>query len=335
LGSKSPEKVPEIRRDPVTGIWSILAVERSRRPGAVEDEVVRITAPCPFCPGNESLTPPEIWAVGREGGAADSPGWKLRVIPNLYPALSPGAAGKGWRREVKAGLAARGYHEVIIHSPDHRRSLAEMEPGETVRLMRAYRLRYRELAVLPGIRQVVIILNHGRAAGASLEHPHTQVFALPLVPQVLRDELRHTRRRSRQGCPLCAEAAASKSEGRVVAENETWMAFAPYAARFPFETWLMPVRHEPGFERIVHGELEGMAEIIPRVLRGLSRLLEDPPYNLFIHGAPCDGKDYQHYHWHVELIPRITRGAGFELSTGMYINITSPEEAAKQLRETI
>lgn len=323
---------PEIRRDPVTGAWSILAAGRARRPGAVPGAGGGAAA-CPFCPGNESLTPPETYAEGREEGAPDSPGWKVRVVPNLYPALVPEAGTRGWRRGTRRGRPARGEHEVIINSPHHDRSLAVMDAGEAARLMGVYRQRYRRFAALPDVKQVQIVLNHKRESGASLEHPHTQVFVLPVVSRIIADELRETRRSFAGGCILCAAARDAREDGRLIAENDGWAAFAPYASRSAFETWFVPLRHEPDFAAAADGVLEGMADILTRVLGGVAALLGDPAYNLWLHSAPCDGRDHRHYHWHVEMVPRIIITAGFEMATGMYIDIVPPEEAARQLRE--
>lgn len=322
---------PEIRRDPVTGIWSMLATARSQRPHTAGDE--GDDEACPFCPGNESLTPPEVWALGRKSGLANTPGWEIRVIPNLYPALKPDLPGKGWRRGNRVGRPAKGYHEVIIHSPHHDLTLAQMRLPQALELMRTYRARYSELASYPQVLQVMIILNQGRQAGASIGHPHTQLFALPLVPRMIRDELRNTRQGWPRSCPLCEDIAEAREDGRLVTENRSWAVFVPYASRFPYQTRLVPLTHEPGIDASTDAELEDLAEILPSVLRGIHRVLDDPPFNLFIHCAPCDGVDYQHYHWRIEIIPRGERGAGFELSTGIYINITAPEEAAEKLRE--
>lgn len=325
-------KHPELRRNAVSGAWSLLAVGRSRRPGAtVEKE--ELDDLCPFCPGHEHLTPPAVWIEGGGEGGKDAPGWRIRIIPNLYPALYPEIEGRGWRRGSRRGMPASGYHEVIVHSPHHDRSLADMEPEEAVGVMWAYRTRYRHLEPMAAVRQVLIILNRGREAGASLEHPHTQVFAIPVVPRAVRDELREARRFG--GCPLCAAEDEARADGRVVAENGSFVAFTPYASALPYETWIAPRRHSPDFEKIGDGELRDMAFLVRSVLRGVSSLLEDPPYNLYVRSAPCDGGSYDYYHWRVVLIPRITRIGGFELASGIFINIVSPEEAAAQLRESI
>jgi UDPglucose--hexose-1-phosphate uridylyltransferase len=325
--------LPEIRRDEVTGEWSILAVGRSRRPGAIPGQSSAEPL-CPFCPGNESLTPPETWAAGREGGEPDSPGWKVRAVPNLYPALMPEAGKRGWRRGGRSGLPAYGDHEVIINSPDHDRSLGDMGEEEAEGLVRAYLERYRHFASLPGVKQVQIIINHKKEAGASLDHPHTQVFVLPVVTRTVADELSASRR-SGKGCPLCREVEEAREDGRVVLENESWTALAPYASRSPFEIRFVPHRHNPDFGSIQASEITGMADILTRVLKALSTLLGNPPYNLWLHSVPCDGKQRPYYHWHVEMVPRIIVSAGFELATGMYISILAPEEAARQLREKI
>ncbi len=321
---------PEIRRDPLSGAWSILAVGRSRRPGAAPGSSGEPV--CPFCPGNESLTPPEVWSTGRKGGPPDSPGWKIRVVPNLYPALMPEAGEKGWRRGGMVGLPARGDHEVIIHSPRHGLSLGEMEAREAAGLLGAWQARYRHFAAMPHVSYVQIIVNHKREAGASLEHPHTQVFALPLIPRAVLEELRRSGRPG-GGCPVCAEVEEAAGDGRLVAEGGGWTALVPYAARAPFELRFAPLRHAPDFAAADRGDLRGLAKMLARSLGALSRLLGDPAYNLWLHSSPCDGKDYGYFHWHLEMIPRVVISAGFELATGMYLNVMDPAEAACQLRD--
>lgn len=338
-----------MRREPLSGEWTILAPARSLRPGGrglgdvgVDGERKQGTGSvpaCPFCPGNEALTPPEIWAEGRERGGPDSPGWKIRVIPNLYPALGgeDEGKGKGAQRRSRDGISrlARGRHEVIIHTPAHHLPLYRMEPADSVRLMHAYRLRCRALRDVAGVRQILFIVNQGREAGASLEHPHTQVFALPVVPRVLREEIRNSRRLSSRGCPLCTAGEKARRDGRVIAENDGWTALVPFAARLPYETWFVPRRHEPDFARARDGELRAMADIIMRVLAALAGALDDPPYNLWLHTSPCDGKDYHEFHFHLELVPRLAIEAGFEMASGMHINVVPPEEAARRLRESL
>ena len=325
--------LPELRRDPVTGLWSILAVGRSRRPGAMPGQTGG-EPQCPFCPGNESLTPPEVWADRKEG-PPDSPGWRVRVVPNLYPAFMPEAGKRGWRRGSKVGRPAHGDHEVIVNSPDHNLSLGDMDVEQAGHLISAWMQRYRHHAAKPQVKQVQILINNRREAGASLEHPHTQVFVAPVITRMIQDELREARRRSRRGCVLCSAPREAREDGRMVYENEYWSAYVPYAARSPFELRFAPRRHNHDFAASDAGEIEGMADILTRVLGGLSTLLGNPAYNLWMHTAPCDGRGYGYYHWHVEMVPRIIITAGFELATGMFLNIIAPYEAARQLREKI
>ncbi len=322
---------PELRRDPVTGVWSILATGRSRRPGAVPGAGAEPA--CPFCPGNEGLTPPEVWAAGRDGSPPDTPGWTVRVVPNLYPAFMPEARGRGWRRGTRTGRPARGEHEVIVNSPHHDRSLGDMEPAEAAGLLRAWRERYRHFASRPSVKHVQIIINHKREAGASLDHPHTQVFVMPMVPRAVADELREFRRFPGGKCPLCASVEEAREDKRTVAENGTCTCFVPYAARGPFEMRLAPLHHQPDFAAVEDGVLADMAELLIRTLGGLSKVLGNPAYNLWLHSSPCDGKDHRRYHWHVEVVPRIIVSAGFELSTGMCLNVLAPEEAARLIRQ--
>jgi UDPglucose--hexose-1-phosphate uridylyltransferase len=281
------------------------------------------------------LTPPEVWALGRTRGPVDGPGWEVRVIPNLYPALKPSLPGKGWKRGNRTGRPAKGYHEVIINSPRHDLTMARMRPPQALKLFQAYRSRYSELASYPEVLQVIIIENHGSEAGASIDHPHSQVFALPLVPETMRAELRNTRSRWPERCLLCEGVLDARQDSRVIAENASWAAFTVYASRFPVEIRMVPASHKPSLSMASDDELQGMAELLPSVLAGLARTLDDPPYNLFIHCAPCDGKDYQHYHWHLEIIARGEKGAGFELASGMHINTREPGELAVKLRRAI
>lgn len=322
---------PELRRDPVTGTWSVLATGRSRRPGAFTGAGAEPT--CPFCPGNEGLTPPEVWAAGREGSPPDTPGWTVRVVPNLYPAFMPEARGRGWRRGTRLGRPAHGEHEVIVNSPHHDRSLGDMEPQEAAGLLQAWRIRYRHYAARPSVKHVQIIINHKREAGASLDHPHTQVFVMPLVPRAVADELREFRRYPGGKCPLCKAIEEAREDGRTVTENGTCTAFVPYAARAPFEMRLAPLDHEGDFADVKDGVLADMADLLTRTLGGLSRALGNPAYNLWVHSSPCDGRDHPRFHWHVEVVPRIIVSAGFELATGMCLNVLAPEEAARLIRQ--
>ena len=268
----------------------------------------------------------------QEGGAA-------LIFPSGLvdpdPAFMPEAGPRGWRRGGRVGRPARGDHEVIVNSPDHELSLGDMGAEAAALLVDAWLRRYRHFASRDEVRQVQIIINHKREAGASLDHPHTQVFVLPMVTRTIADELREFRRAGDRGCPLCRAVEEAHEDGRVVAENGGWTALVPYAARAPFEMRFVPRRHGSDFGSIGEDGLTAMADILARSLKSLSDLLGNPAYNLWVHTAPCDGKDHGYYHWHVEMVPRIIVSAGFEMATGMHLNILAPGEAARQLRETL
>jgi len=308
-----------------------MALQRSHRPGADISGKENNDRPCPFCPGNESHTTPEIWALGRESGRPDSPGWKIRIVPNLFPALSPSAAEEEEINGTRHSFAGKGHHEIVVQTPEHDRYLKEMNADETGLILYAFQRRYRELAHEPYVREITIITNAGRKAGASLRHPHSQIFTLPFLSPLMLEELAILEHRD-EGCLVCAALVEAAEDGRVVAETEACCAFVPYAASYPYETWFVPRRHEPYFDRAADDTLRGLSELLPSVLRALANLHDDPPYNLYIRSAPCDGGDYPGYHWRMGLIPRLTTLGGFELSTGVIINVVSAAQAAEELR---
>jgi len=329
--------VPELRKDPVTGRWVILSTRRRKRPNdfRIERSAVVSGAYCPFCPGREDLTPPEILAFRQNGSGANTPGWDLRVVPNKFPALqvegSLDREGEGMFDRMN-GIGA---HEVVIEHPDHAKTLATMTEGEIERVLWAFRERIQDLKRDRRFRYILIFKNHGAPAGASLEHSHSQLIALPIVPDFVREELDGAKQHygAKERCVFCdilrQEIAA---ERRVIQEDADIIALSPYAPRFPFETWMLPRRHGARFEDASHAEYEGLARMLWSVLARMNRTLEHPSYNLLIHSAPFTEEVGDYYHWHVELMPKLTRTAGFEWGTGFYINPTSPEEAADVLR---
>jgi len=321
------DESPLVIFSPLTGQPVIVSEARARRPGGGG---AAWRGECPFCPGNEAMTPPEIWAVGREGGPENGPGWRLRLFPNLYPALVEVEPPEGYH-VPKAAMPARGRHEVLVMTPDHHRTLARMEPGEVKEVLRALRRRYSQLCALQGVRQVVVMINQGREAGASLEHPHAQLFALPLVPPLCRE--RWERFSSSGSCPLCDELEEAEAGGRLVVERGGWVAFCPVAPRFSYEAWLAGRVHRPSIADGGEEELDGQAETLSLLLRALERCLSDPPYNLVLHCAPCGREGGFHFYW--ELLPRLGRLAGFELGTGMFINAVPATAAARALRGAI
>jgi UDPglucose--hexose-1-phosphate uridylyltransferase len=329
--------LPELRKDPVTGRWVIIATERRKRPNDFRVDRVAPTGSehCPFCPGHEDLTPPEIYAYRPTGTARNTPGWDLRVVPNKFPALKVEG---GLDREGE-GMFDRmngiGAHEVIIETADHRKQLATMTEEEIERVLFAYRDRILDLKQDRRFRYILVFKNHGAAAGATLEHAHSQLIALPIVPDFVREEVEGARHHfeDKERCVFCDILRQELVDGRrLIQENADMVAVAPYAPRFPFETWLLPRRHSSRFEEAPRHEYESLARLLKAVLGRINRALESPPYNLIVHSSPFTEDTSDFFHWHVELMPKLTRVAGFEWGTGFYINPTSPEEAAKVLR---
>jgi UDPglucose--hexose-1-phosphate uridylyltransferase len=329
--------MPELRKDPVTGRWVIIASERRRRPSdfRADRHLANGGDHCPFCAGHEALTPPEIFAYRHNGSPRDAPGWDLRVVPNKFPALKVEG---GLDREGE-GMFDRmngiGAHEVIIETPDHGRQLASMTEAEIERVLSAYGDRVLYFKQDGRFRYILVFKNQGAAAGATLEHPHSQLIALPIVPDFVREELEGAREhyRVKERCVYCDIIQQEARDGRrVIQENADIVALAPFAPRFAFETWLLPKRHGARYEAAARHEYESLARLLKAVLQRLDRALESPPYNLIIHTSPFSEDVANLYHWHIEIMPKLTRVAGFEWGTGFYINPTPPEEAARVLR---
>lgn len=324
----------ELRQDVVTGLWVVVATERAMRPTSFASPCV-VELPdesdkCPFCPGHEIMTPLEVLAVRPQDGEPNAPGWQVRVVPNKFPAFEMGEDVLP-SEEMFPRRPAEGSHEVVIHSPSHSANLATMSPEEVELVVRVYRHRYCANAEDPDIRYVHIIVNQGREAGASLEHSHSQIFGMPLVPPLVQQELAgaswyHSRHDDCVFCRIIAEETSLSR--RVIAKNRAFVAIAPFASRLPFEVWILPRSHAESFSEITETELEEFALILRDVLGTYDQKFASPPYNYYIHSAPTDGRSYPYYHWHLEMIPKLTTPGGFELGTSMMINITTPEHAA-------
>lgn len=336
----------ELRWDPLKHRWVIIATERGRRPRDFffePEEEPRMS--CPFCYGNEDKTPPEIYAV-RPGGLPNTAGWQVRVIPNKYPALriEGELKGRGYGLyDVREGIGA---HEVIIETPHHDRDMADFTPDEIAHVLKAYRTRSLDLRNDQRFRYLMLFRNHGRRAGATLSHAHSQLIAVPLTPPVAATELKVCREYflDKERCIFCDLIDFEMNEGaRVVKEFTNFVIMTPYASCFPFELRLMPKKHGHDFAAQSDSELLELAAAMKDMLQRLKLVLRNPAYNFILHSSPPQqyrpGKpDYwgslpHDYHWHIELVPRLTQIAGFEWGTGFYINPTSPEEAAMFLRE--
>lgn len=330
--------MPELRKDPVTDRWVIIATERARRPG----DFARESLPekpsgrfCPFCPGNESKTPPEVLAF-RDGSGRNQPGWSLRVVPNKFPVLEI----EGDLEREGEGLFDRmqgvGAHEVVIESPEHALSTTELSERSIEQVLWAFRDRVRDLKNDRRLRYVLLFKNQGESAGATLEHSHSQLIALPVVPKRVQEEIEAAEHYFdlKERCVFCDLIRQEiKAGARVVTETDHFLVIAPYASRFPFETWILPRQHRSHFEDADGSQLKNLAWVLKSTLKKLEKVLERPPYNLIVHTGPLQEASNAFYHWHVEIIPKLTRVAGFEWGTGFYINPTPPEEAAKFLRD--
>jgi len=332
--------LPELRRDPVIGRWVIISSERGKRPSdfaAVREEGGGEN--CPFCVGNEGMTPPEIYTINPSTTVErepNTPGWEVRVVPNKFPALRI----EGELNRCGVGMFDMmngvGAHEVIIETPHHDRRLHQLSAKQVEMVVGAYRQRIVDLTRDPRFRYILVFKNEGKAAGASLFHSHSQLIATPIVPKRVSEELEGAKVYYgwKERCVFCDIISQEMEQReRVVCENEQFISLEPFAPRFPFETWILPKAHRPLFER--DNDLGLLAEILSETLRRLAATLDSPPYNYLIHNTPTNGRgtDLLAYHWHIELMPKLTKVAGFEWGTGFYINPTKPEDAARYLRE--
>jgi UDPglucose--hexose-1-phosphate uridylyltransferase len=327
----------ELRRDPITGRWVIIATDRARRAADfVSDETLIQPGPCPFCKGNESKTPYEIAAYREMGAEPNKPGWRVRVIPNKFPALR--VEGDLDRRgdgiyDLMNGLGA---HEVIIESPQHVASLTSLDRDNIQEILWMYRDRLNDLKRDMRLIHGVIFKNVGKSAGATMEHTNSQLIATTVIPITVQVEmdgaLEFFKRRER--CVFCDILRQEIADGgRVVERTHNFAAIEPYAARFPFETWILPLSHSSNYEFIQRSVVGDLADILKSTLGRIETALSNPPYNFVLHSGPFKEPSMPHYHWHIEIIPRVTRVAGFEWGTGFYINPVSPEEAAGFLKE--
>jgi UDPglucose--hexose-1-phosphate uridylyltransferase len=339
----------ELRKDPIVDRWVIIATERSRRPSDFNSTEIEPPAGafCPFCPDNESRTPPELAQWGRPTDAPpNSKGWQVRVVPNKFPVLKnegePDPQGLGMF-DFMNGI---GSHEVIIENPRHDWDFAGATPMEMREILGAYTSRLHELRRDERLRYTVIFRNSGTVAGATLAHPHSQVIALPIIPKQVKEQLdaahEYYDRKSR--CVFCDVIRQELSmKDRVVEANEHFVVLSPFAARFPFELQIYPRRHSHDFTLMTADEMDALGATLARNLCRLKRTLDDPPYNFMLQTAPslhsrpgrpeAWGTIAHDYHWRIDILPRLTRVAGFEWGTGFYINPVAPEHATQLLQE--
>jgi UDPglucose--hexose-1-phosphate uridylyltransferase len=330
----------EIRQDVTTNEWVIMATDRARRPHDFAHEEKEsppeYSDKCPFCPGSEGKTPPEVLAY-RKDGHANGPGWWVRVIPNKFPALNPSGT---IERHIESGFFRKmdgvGRHEVLIETPLHNLYIPYMEDHQVGEIILALRERYMELRKDSTVRVIIIFKNHGQSAGTSLEHPHHQIVATPIVPQSLRRRLAVATRYydDHGGCLYCDMIDMELSAGtRVIESTNDFLVIHPYASRSPFETWILPTRHAASFGLINTEEAKALGSVLRRTLGGIFKIIGATDFNLVIHTAPIKDEDEDYFHWYMRIIPRVTTTAGFEIGSGIFINIAMPEETAASARE--
>ncbi|GBE05415.1 galactose-1-phosphate uridylyltransferase [bacterium BMS3Abin10] len=328
--------MPELRRDPIVGRWVIIATERGKRPS---DFKMRVPAKkagfCAFCNGNEYTTPPEIIANRPEGSEPNTPGWTLRVVPNKFPALRIERQLNTTGDALFSKMDGIGAHEVIIENPDHYLTLSTMPLRSVEDTLLAFHQRISDLKKDSRLKYALVFKNEGEAAGASLEHSHSQLIALPIVPKQVQEELNNSRHyhEANKSCIFCDIIRHEINDRtRVISENESYISLAPFAPTSPFETWILPKDHESSF--VPDGKLPLLAQLLQKTLKQIDKVLDLPPYNMILHISPFEDESNEYYHWHMEIKPTLTKKAGFEWGSGFYINPTPPEEAAKFMRES-
>jgi UDPglucose--hexose-1-phosphate uridylyltransferase len=325
----------ELRQNAITREWVIIASERSKRPDDFSREpVCSIARPtyrqdCPFCLGNEDMTGTEVYRL------CQGENWRVRAVLNKYPALSPEGDRLRSNQNLFRSVSGVGFHEVIIEHPRHDLTIALMPIEDVANILRVYHQRYVTLRVDPRVATILIFKNHGASAGTSLEHPHSQLAATPIVPDEVRFRTQEAIRYfdDTGECLVCRILADElTADDRIIFEGEHFVSFIPYAALSPFHTWIFPRRHSSSFEDITDAEILDLAIVLKTTLAKLYYGLGDPAYNYVIRSSPTDEQRTDYFHWYLAIVPRVSLTAGFELGSGMYINTTLPEESAQFLR---
>jgi UDPglucose--hexose-1-phosphate uridylyltransferase len=331
------QKNSELRQDIVTGDWVVISTARAKRPKEFaehgrEPVVEDPDKVCIFCHPEETGQEKDVLIYQKTDGD-----WSLRVVPNKFPAFSRPTGGLLKHKEEGPYfmMDSIGYHEIII-THDHKKQLAKMDKYRVAEVIDAYQDRYIDLMNKKSVNYIEIFHNHGKEAGASIAHPHSQLVAIPVISPYIKGELEGAENyhKMNKHCVYCAMISWElEHKKRVIFENDAFVAFCPFASRAAFEVWIMPKKHKPYFERTSVDDKVMAGEALQVTLGKICNGLNDPPYNFYIHTSPSDGKDYPHYHWHIEILPRMSTWAGLEYSTGIEISTIEPEESAKFLRE--
>ncbi len=328
--------MPELRQNIVTRDWVVIARERALRPdqfaGPKQQEPQKndYVKDCPFCPGNEAMAEEEVFRLEENNK------WRLRLVPNKYPAVVPTGNIERNMDGIYRSMDAFGFHDVLIEHRKHSYTLIDMTHGEMNHILDAYRQRYRMLKKDKRIESIIIFRNHGKSAGTSLVHPHSQIVGMPVVPHQLRTRTDIARSffDDNGQCVFCRTLEEEMSAGeRIVVDTKHFAAFIPYAALSPFHLWIFPKRHMASFGETNREELEDLALNLQTVLKKIHKGLNNPDFNYTIRSIPVHEYNSEYFHWYLSIIPRLSTAAGFELGSGMFINTSIPEDSAKFLRE--
>ncbi|HOT29646.1 MAG TPA: DUF4931 domain-containing protein [Candidatus Ozemobacteraceae bacterium] len=326
----------EIRHNLLTGEWAVIAPERAKRPGDLakpkqQAEIPAYQESCPFCRGNEHLTTEERFRL-----CSDDGNWLVRSVPNKFSVLSPVGEVAPRNEPLGETVSGVGLHEVIIETPLHNRPLALFPPEHAEKLIWTYRERFRAFYADPRIRHVILFKNHGDESGASLQHPHSQVVGLPIVPGQVHeraDAALHYQM-ANGDCLVCRMIAEEQRAGsRMVEENDVFTAFIPFAALSPFHIWIFPKAHAACFATLEDAHLRPLTQILQTILGKIYTSLNNPSFNFVVRSLAVKDAGATYFHWYISIIPRVGKAAGFELGTGMYVNPSIPETSARFLRE--
>ncbi len=329
--------MPQLRKDPVLKQWVIISPERGKRPSDFKRSELPPDDPgkCPFCEGNESLTPQETLSFRTAGTQANQRGWWVRVIPDSSPILKPDGDSDREGIGMFDAMNSIGVHEMVIEAPHHGATIQNSTLEQVREVIWAYKQRLLEIKKNPRYKHFMIVKNSGEGV-SSFTHSHSHIVATPIIPKRIEEELEGAREyyHYHDRCLFCdIIKQEAKEQSRLVFENDNFIVFCPFASRFPFEMEITPKFHQPFFEMLENNQVHSFASALQTALRKLEALLPGQPYNFVLHTSPCSDSYREFYHWHVELIPKLTKIAGFEWGSGFYINPTTPEDAAKMLRE--
>lgn len=330
--------MPQLRKDPILKQWVIISPERGKRPSDFKKVEVALdnAENCPFCVGHESMTPPETLAFRTAGTAANTPGWWVRIIPDKMPILIPDGDSNREGIGMFDAMNSIGVHEMVIEAPEHNTTISNATATQVKEIIWAYKQRMLELKKNPRYKHLMIVKNSGAGLSA-LSHSHSHIIATPIIPKRIDEELEGAREyyHYHDRCLICdIIKQESKSKSRLVYEDDNFIVFCPFASRFPFEMEIAPKAHLPFFEMMDNTLVPLFANTLQISLKKLETLLPGQPYNYILHTSPCSESYKDFYHWHIEIIPKLTKTAGFEWGSGFYINPTPPEDAAEALRKT-